>query len=150
VDPGGSIASVWPHPLPPASVPSFADNSTPNSPPLAPHPLFPPICLSPRPPALSVPPPGGRGSGTAFTTPTHLTNTTCAHARTHTHTHTRARGLRGCRRVRGFITEGRTRRRMLPRARRVSVRVRELTYTHARTRAEGPRRVSAEGRPRAG
>lgn len=40
MDPGGSIASVWPHPLPPASVPSFADNSTPNSSPLAPsHPF---------------------------------------------------------------------------------------------------------------
>jgi hypothetical protein len=134
VDPGGSIASVWPHPLPPASVPSFADNSTPNSPPLAPHPLFPPICLSPRPPALSIPPPA-RGPGVVVVVVVGplLLPLREYYVRTHARTYTRR--LQGYRCVRGFITGGAARGDVCCRARDdESPSVYVCPHKHARAR----------------
>lgn len=94
MDPAGSIASVWPHPLPPASVPSFADNSTPNSSPPAPsrasHLSVSPLVL------FSL----FRHCETAFTTPIRIPQI----PHTYTFRHTYKRGLRRCVRVRGFIT----------------------------------------------
>lgn len=94
MDPGGSIASVWPHPLPPASVPSFADNSTPNSSPPAPS-LASHLSVSPL-VLFSL----FRRRETAFTTPIRIPQIphTCTSSSTY------ERGLRRCARVRGFIT----------------------------------------------
>lgn len=127
MDPGGSIASVWPHPLPPASVPSFADNSTPNSSPPAParasHLSISPLVLF----SLSVPPPRDR-----FYHPcTHPTDTTHVYI----HAHARAGGCD----ARGFIT-GVARGDVCSRARDVSVcvdvdaRVRHVYVCTADTR----------------
>lgn len=141
MDPGGSIASVWPHPLPPASVPSFADNSTPNSslpaPSLASHLSVSPLVL------FSL----FRRRETAFTTPIRIPQIphTCTSSSTY------ERGLRRCARVRGFIT-GVARGDVCSRARDESVcvdvraRARNVTCIYVCTEGtRGRKRAAARG-----
>lgn len=140
MDPGGSIASVWPHPLPPASVPSFADNSTPNSSPPAPSHPFPSICLSFG-AVLSVPLSRDRFyhsyASHGYRTPTYT------YIQVHVHAPMQGSRERVCVWARSWLYNGGgcAQRRMFPCSRREFVRVR----ASARARATLCTCVGAEG-----